>query len=348
MLDFEFITDITQVAEAWDQLSEAGGNVFSGWEWAVLWWRHFGAGRKLSVGVARKAGAVKAIVPLYRWRARPLSVLRFVGHGHGDLLGPVCAPDEQQLAHEAMREALVRAEYDVFVGDWLLADEQWAEDLGGRTLRETGYPIIRFEERTWDEFLAARSRSFRKDARGGLRRLERVHKVRIRSVSDPERLDRDLDTVFSLHRARFQDHDDCYFCGEHEPFQRAFAARALDRGWLRADILELDGRPVAAEYGFRFGDAHFAYQCGRDPAWDRASVGSALETYTIKNALEEGAREYRFLQGNESYKYRIANEDPELETIGVGGSRLGRLAIGATAAVRHVRPLAAVAKRAAV
>jgi CelD/BcsL family acetyltransferase involved in cellulose biosynthesis len=346
VVEFEFISDVTKLADAWSSLSESNGNVFSGWDWAMLWWRHFGRGRRLFVGVVRKAGATKAIVPLYAWRERPLRVLRFIGHGHGDLLGPVCAPGDE-TAHEAMRAALARSEFDVFVGDWLLADEQWADDLGGHTLRETGYPIIRFHERTWDEFLAARSRSFRKDARGEMRKLEREHEVRIRSVSDPAGLDSALDTIFSLHRGRFGDHQGCYFCGEHEPFQRAFAARALERGWLRADIMELDGRPVCAEYGFRFGDAHFAYQCGRDPAWDRASVGSALETYTIKRALEEGAREFRFLQGSESYKYRIANEDPELETIAVGGSRLGRLAVSATAAMRHVRPLAAVAKRAA-
>jgi CelD/BcsL family acetyltransferase involved in cellulose biosynthesis len=345
-VEFEFIRDVAQIAATWDRLAESSGNIFSGWEWAMLWWRHFGRGRRLSVGVAKEAGSINAIVPLYRWRERPLRVLRFLGHGHGDLLGPVCAPDDR-VAHEALGAALARSDFDVFVGDWLLAGEHWADDLGGRILRETGYPIIRFHERTWDEFLAARSRSFRKDARGGLRRLEREHKIQIRQASDPERLAQDLDTIFSLHRARFGAHEGCYFCREHEPFQRAFAARALERGWLRAWILELDGKPVSTEYGFRFGDAHFAYQTGRDPAWDRASVSSALETYTIRKALEEGTREYRFLQGNESYKYRIATEDPELETIGVGGSRLGRLAIGATAAMRRVKPLAAVAKRAA-
>jgi CelD/BcsL family acetyltransferase involved in cellulose biosynthesis len=343
----ELIHDLEQVRAEWARLAEASGNIFSTWEWNSLWWRHFGDGRRLLTFAYGDEATIAAIVPLYGWRERPLRILRFLGHGHGDLLGPVCG-DDQKVAADALRAALVRADFDVFVGDWLLADENWSEQLGGRILRETGYPILRFEAgSSWDDFLASRTRSFRKDARGELRKLEREHDVRFRQTRDAESLESDLDTVFYLHRARFGDHEGCYFCGENTPFQREFAAIALDRGWLRLWFLEIDGRPVATEYGFRFGDSHFAYQTGREPGWDRSSVGSVLDNHMTRMALEEGAREYRFLQGNESYKYRYATEDPELEAVGVSGSSLGRIALGATAKVRRIRPFAALAKRAA-
>jgi CelD/BcsL family acetyltransferase involved in cellulose biosynthesis len=346
VLGLELIQDLEQLRSEWVRLGEASGNIFSSWEWNSIWWSYFGNGRRLLTFAHRVDGRVAAIVPLYGWRERPLRILRFLGHGHGDLLGPV-SPEDRKLAAEALRAALKRSDFDVFVGDWLLADERWSEQLGGRILRETGYPILRFEAGTWDEFLAARTRSFRKDARGEIRRLEREHDVRFRMTDDPASLDSDLDTVFHLHGARFAGHEGCYFCGENEAFQREFAAAALERGWLRLWILEVDGRPVSTEYGFRFGDSHFAYQTGRDPAWDRSSVGSVLEMHAIRLALEEGVAEYRFLQGNESYKYRYATEDPELEAVGVSGSSLGRIALGATATMRRVKPFAALAKRAA-
>lgn len=346
-LQLEFVDNIAQLANVWDELAEAGGNIFSTSVWNLLWWQHFGRGRRLFVGVCRdSSGSIAAIVPLYRWRGRPLQVLRFVGHGHADLLGPVCSRDDPETAVQAMRLALDRLQFDVFIGEWFLAEEDWSAALGGRILREDGYPILRFDVDGWEDYLAQRGRKLRKSIRSEHRRLEREHDARFR-LADAATLERDLDTLFTLHDARFGEHEGCYFCGPHEPFQREFAARALERGWLRLWLLDVDRKPVAAEYGFRFGDAFFAYQVGRDPAWDHASVGSVLEAYTIRAALEEGVREYRFLLGNEPYKYRFATEDPELETIGVPGSGLGRLAVNGVAVLKQVRPLAAIAKRAA-
>jgi len=345
VLGLELIQDLERLREAWARLAPATGNIFSTWEWNALWWSHFGRGRRLLTFGLRDGGEIAAIVPLYAWRERPLRILRFLGHGHGDLLGPVC--EGAETAAVALRAALDQADFDVFVGDWLLAEENWSVALDGRILRETGYPILCFEAGSWDEFLASRTRSFRKDARSELRKLEREHGAVFRMTQSSASLESDLDIVFGLHRARFGDHKDCYFCGSSESFQREFAAAALALGWLRLWILEVDGEPVSTEYGFRFGESHFAYQTGREPAWDRASVGSVLERHAIRTALEEGAAQYRFLQGNESYKYRYATEDPELETVGVGGSSLGRVILSATAALRRVPPFAALAKRVA-
>jgi CelD/BcsL family acetyltransferase involved in cellulose biosynthesis len=342
----EVVSDLELVRDHWERLAEESGNLFAVWQWNALWWRFFGRSRRLTVVMCRDPeDEVRAIVPLYRWRKRPLTILRFLGHGHGDLLGPVCSRDDGAISAEALRLALDKSQFDIFVGDWLLADRDWASLLGGRVVRETGYPILRFEVDSWDEFLASRSKNFRKDIRYQQRRLEREHRVHYRMTTDTAELERDLDTVFALHRARFDGHGGCYFCGESELFHREFAAAALEEGWLRLWILEVDGEPVATEYGFQFSGSYFAYQTGRDPAWERASVGAVLETYTIRKALEGGAREYRFLRGSEPYKYRLASEDPELEAIGVAHSRRGSVALASAASLRQVQPIARLAKR---
>src|SRR5439155_17070455 len=124
-----------------------------------------------------------------------------------------------------------------------------------------------------------------------------------------------------------------------ESFHREFAQVALDRGWLRLWILELDGRPAAAWYGFRFGGVETYYQSGRDPAADRLAVGFVLLVQTIRAALKDGIREYRFGRGAESYKYRFASEDPGLETVAVATRPLGRAAIRAAGAARWLAGL---------
>jgi CelD/BcsL family acetyltransferase involved in cellulose biosynthesis len=323
----ELVDSLASLRGEWNRLAAADGNVFATWEWNDLWWRHYGHGRKLRVAVSRRDGVeIDAIVPLFIWSMRPLRILRLIGHGHGDRLGPICRHEDAKTAERALRLALGAEPYDIFVGDWVAGDRDWAGVLGGRVVRRTGYPILRCPDGSWDELLAAQSQRFRKTLRQCRNRLERDHDV-IYRYADSATLERDLDAVFRLHRARFREHA-CLFCGDHEAFQREFAALALERGWLRLLLLEVDGEAVSSKYGFFFQNAYFAYQSGRDPAWERESVGFLLEVESIRRTLEEGA-DYRFLGGEEHHKYRYPTEDPRLETIAAPASGRGRVSAAA-------------------
>jgi CelD/BcsL family acetyltransferase involved in cellulose biosynthesis len=94
-------------------------------------------------------------------------------------------------------------------------------------------------------------------------------------------------------------------------------------------VLELDGTPRAAWYGFRYAGAESYYQAGRDPSLDRYSVGFVLLLHSIREAFEDGMSEYRFLHGGEAFKYRFATDDPGLVTVACGLTPLGTAALGA-------------------
>ena len=325
----ELVEDLDALRDDWTRLAAASGNVFAAWEWNELWWRHYGGGRELRIAVSRDDD-VAAIVPLFAWSRRPLRILRLLGHGHGDRLGPICDREDAESAERALRLTLDAEPHDVFIGDWVGGERAWADVLGGRVVRRTGYPILELPHESWLGFLDGQSARFRKSARNRRNRLQRAHDVVYREA-DEATLERDLDTAFRLHRARFGEHSRCNFCGEHEPFQREFARLALDRGWLRLLLLELDGTAVCFEYGFLFENAYFAYQGSRDPAWDRHSVGFILELESIRRALEAGAAEYRFLGGEEDYKYRYPTQDPRLETVASAATPRGRVGAAALA-----------------
>jgi CelD/BcsL family acetyltransferase involved in cellulose biosynthesis len=327
----EVVDRLDSLQDDWIRLAAASRNIFATWEWNELWWGHYGRGRELRVAVWRRGdGKVDAIVPLFMWSRRPLRILRLIGHGHGDRLGPICLEDDAETAKRALRLALAGEPYDIFVGDWVGGDRDWAGVLGGRVVRRTGYPILRWPDGSWDELLAAQSQRFRKTLRQSRNRLERGRDVRYR-YADAASLERDLDAAFRLHRARFEEHP-CNFCGDHEAFQREFAAVALERGWLRLLLLEVDGEPVGCKYGFLFENSYFAYQSGRDPNWGRESVGFLLDAESIRRTLEEGA-DYRFLGGEENHKYRYPTEDPRLETVAAPASTRGRVAAAAVDAL---------------
>ncbi len=316
----------------WDALAGASGNVFATRAWLSTWWRHFGAGRELVCYSVRRAdGSLGALLPLYAWRSRPLRVLRFLGHPMGGRLGPISSPPDRPLAATALEHVLSAARFDVFVGEGLEGGARWPALLGQPPWRRTPSPRLALRFRSWQEFLASRSANFRQELRRKERRLAEQHDVRFRLAVDEDRLHRDLDTLFHLHRVRWGKPTPF---SAAEAFHRAFAVECFRRGWLRLWLLEVEGGPVAALYGFRFAGTEYYFQAGRDPRWQRLSPGLLLLAHAIRAALEDGMEEYDLGHGGGEYKYRFAGEDPGREDVIWAGSLRGRAALWLLAAAQ--------------
>ena len=330
--------DLDTVREEWSALAAGDDNIFATWEWASIWWRHLGEGRPLLGAVCRRAdGTPVTILPLYLASRRPLRVMRYIGHGPADRLGPIGDPRDRLDMAWALRRALAAnsSRWDVFVAEQLPRDQGWSALLGGRIVEREPSPVLGTSGMSWADLLASRSSNFREQVTRKERKLRREHDVRFRLTVDPTQLQGDLDVLFSLHDARWRGDSEA-FEGSREGFHREFAACALTRGWLRLWILELDGVPAAAWYGFRFRGTESFYQSGRDPAWDRSAVGSVLLAHTVRQAMEDGVREYRFLRGGEPYKSRWADRDAGLETVALGRGLRGRAVVAAPASVRRL------------
>ena len=321
------VVGLDELAAEWTALAAAGGNPFGTHEWASCWWRHHGGDRRPLVVAGRAAdGRLVTVLPLYLWATRPLRILRFIGHGAGDQLGPVHAPGDREAAAALARQALAEPGWDVFVGEQLPARALWSDLLGARVIRREGSPVLVAPDGGWPAYLAGRSANFRQQLGRKERNLARRHQVGLRLVQDPGQLPAAMDTLFALHRLRWG--EDSGFL-PREAFHREFAAVALDRGWLRLWLLELDGRPAAAWYGLRFGGVEHYYQSGRDPAFDNLSAALVLLAHTIRSAFEDGVGEYRFGRGQDPYKYRFTDHDPGLETIASTRGPAAGAALGA-------------------
>ena len=337
-LRLEPIDDLTSVREEWTALAERAANLFATWEWADAWWGVYGGDRPLALTACRNgAGELVAILPLYRAARGPVRMLRFIGHGPADQLGPVCAPEDRRAVAEALKRLLAdrRGEWNVALLERLAPIEGWTGMLGGTVVHREESPTLQIGGRSFDEFLASRSKNFREQVRRRDRKLRREHEVEIR-LADASTLDADLDALFSLHEARWSEGESEALTGARERFHRDFARRALERGWLRLWLLEADGEPRAAWYGFRFAQMDWYYQSGRDPEWERQSVGFVLLSHTISRAFDDGMLEYRLLRGGEDYKGRFASDDRGLETLALPRGPMGRAALLAARVARSV------------
>lgn len=326
------VTDLAPLREEWQRLAALTGSPFASWEWASVWWRHFGDQGELRVLVVRDvAGAAVGIMPLYRERNGPLRTLRFVGHFPADELRPICAPEHATAVGALCRDRLAAEnDWDLFLAERLPVPEDLDTAFEGRRLRHESMPELCLETDDWDEFLASRSSNFRSQARTKERRLLRDAELSYRLADDPERLPADMQTLFDLHRRAWAAKgEEGAFNEQLASFHLEFAQAALERGWLRLWIASLDGAPAAAWYGFRIGDVDSFYQGGRDPARERDSIGFVLMAHTVRDAVENGISKYRLLLGAEEYKRRFSNADPGVETVATARSLRGKMALRA-------------------
>jgi CelD/BcsL family acetyltransferase involved in cellulose biosynthesis len=330
----ELARDLDAFCDEWRELGEASGNLFATWEWAQTWWRHFGRGEPLVALVRGDGGRAAALVPLELRRRGPLRVARFVGHGPSDAMGPVAAPGDRSGV-DALTELQRARHWDVLLGE-RMPPGTGAPELNGRTLLREPNPVVEAPGGGFEGFLQSRSRNFRSQVRRKERTLlERGLTYRL--SEDPARLDHDVSTLADLHHARWGDAESGAFNPGRVAFHQDFAKTALERGWLRLWLAEVGGVPVAAWYGFRFGGAEWYYQSGRDPEWDRQSVGLVLLAHTIRAAFDDGLTTYRLLRGGESYKDRFATSDHGLETVVAGRGPLGVAAERASGAALSLR-----------
>ena len=269
-------------------------------------------------------GRVEAILPVrlrsIRFRRLPLEALTWaVGDtGCPDHLDVAAAPDADFGALVAGLESLPW--HLLRLGN-LAADAPNHMKLQ-RELERRGFavqrrslwraPYLELPE-SWDDYLAGQSRNRRQTLKRKERKLRREHEVRVLDYG-PERLEEGWRRLRALHELRW-DGAGAFQDPEVVALHRRFTAELARRGALWLSCLEVDDRPTAAWYGFPYRDTVYFYQSGRDPAYDRQSVGDILMAAMIRRAIERGYRRFDFLRGEESYKWRWTRTARTLEEL---------------------------------
>ena len=316
------------------------GNPFATWEWAATWWDHFGEDRTLLITACRRPdGTLAAILPLYLSTRGRLRMARFVGHGVGDVLGPICAKRGRRAG--GVRRCSRRLPTSGRSWDLLLAErmpkDRFPGLLQGQVLQEEANPLLPIDGASWDEFLASCSSNMRGQIRRKRRQLEREHGARFRLADDRGRLDADFDTLVRLHRARWGEAR--AFNERRSAFHRAFAARGLEQRMAAAVAPRGGGagRRGLARVPLRRRGVVLPVRAETRNGTDR-SVGLILLARTMQGAFDDGMSAYAFLRGDEEYKRRFATEDAGLETVGIARGPLGHAAVSAARAAKRMPP----------
>lgn len=315
--------DLADVEDAWAALAEARGNPFVSPAWFSAWLRTCGSDDRAFVPTLRERdGRLVGLLPLVLSGRKRLRSLSFAGAAFGDYFHPVAFEGADEVATARAAAAALRErrrDWAILVADYVKAQASWLAELATTETmplaaapyhdRPSVYRSIDLSGLTWEGYLANRSANFRSQLGRKARRLTHDHDVVYRQT-EAGTLARDMETLFDLHARRWAGRRTAVFASEGaREFHLEFAAAALARRWLRLWLLEVDGAPIAAWYGWRVGDRFLYYQAGFDADWSTHSPGLLMLGHTIRAALEEGAAVYDMLLGNETYKARFTEVD---------------------------------------
>lgn len=143
----------------------------------------------------------------------------------------------------------------------------------------------------------------------GLKKLGQLGPIHITHLST-EQLETGMELIFTAQISRF------LATNRLSPLirpQRRFFLTELGRllspaGWLKVSQLEVNGRPVAWNYGFRFFDSWFWYLPTFQNQYEESSPGSCLlRLLTEEACADPSVKRLDLGLGDETYKERFSN-----------------------------------------
>ncbi len=335
------LEELAPYAEDWDRLSD--GVPFRCWTWLSNWWRCYGLTNdprhksQLAVlAVFDEANTLIGVAPWYcDYSIAHGRVLRMLGSGE------VCSDYLSLLCHRGMEDTVACAVADFLLqapvhktGGYLQWDlislagvdfedqaiKQLTDCLAGRGCtvhRQSKANCWRLDlPATWEEYLNTLSRSYRRQ----IRRLEHDYfesgRAVLRVIERLDDLPRAMDLLVDMHQRRRSSLGEpgCFASERFTAFFHGALPQLMKQGQLQFYLLELDGRPVAAEYDLTGGGALYGYQAGVEPETLEFQPGKLLNLAIIRRAIEQGYRIFDFLRGDEPYKAHFrATPRPSME-----------------------------------
>lgn len=321
---------LEQWSERWDRLATAvGGRYFQSPAWVSAWTRVYEPAADLHVLVDGPTDAPDGLLVLASLRRRlhhrvPIAV-PYVGlagswRGAADLLGPL-------VSSEASARRLLDAAVTV-AGRRPLVLPDVAPAWRGAVAALPGVVHISTErcpvlelgggvgiDDVWDAKLRKNLR--RRERLAGEAGLVRRWVI---GGSGGAGL---LDDLRRLHVARWTGRGGGLFDERRMQFLAALDALSSDDQGVRIQLIEHDGRPVAALLGFDYGTTFSAYKSGWDPAFSRFGLGLLLHAGAIERALNAGLTRYDFLRGPHPHKLRLGGRPVDSSTFMVPTPPLG-------------------------
>lgn len=296
-------------------------SVFSTWDWASVWWRHFGHKGELWLLQARDAhGLLVGIAPLMltnysRLPGMSWRQIQFISTDlHTDHLDFII---KRGLSAQIVPMFLdvLRAHqnrWDVLYLENIVETSPTlsalrATDISWQTEAEHHAPFATLDL-DWETYFAERvGYRKRKNQRRAMRKLEQdfANRWTFDYVTQPAEIDSAFNTLVKLHQTRWDEtiHPGAFGDGAKLAFFQDMARTFVHTDMLRLFRLCIDGQTAATFLAFQYGNRIFDYASGINRDFMAWNTGHVLNQLTLQYGIANGIQEYDFLLGDEEYKY---------------------------------------------
>lgn len=330
-LDFYVISeqsDLFSIAPEWQQLlaQSASPNPMLDPSWLLLWWRKYGAGAQLAVGMLYDDGELVGIAPLClrKFAYLPGLVFRrlqFLGVDANEIDGVgstymnfIARPGYEGEVADRFIDHIAAGDFgfchEVMLGtmscDFRMSQltRSRCEAKGLRfeeTKRMTGYFIDL--PHSWEAYLGALSSAKRSLIQEATVNFERWAGANggfaFQRATTPDEVKSNLSALFALNQVRWNGggRNDAFssprFAGFHSEY---VSSNGHHPDGVEIAILKVAGAPIAVAYALRNGRKVLAYRYGRTTAVPAdIDLGIVVDALMIKAAIERGDKEFDFM-----------------------------------------------------
>jgi hypothetical protein len=160
----------------------------------------------------------------------------------------------------------------------------------------------------YDSFLAKLGRRRRESIRRKFRKVKKQFEIRLETIHLSEFVDHAFSNIFNIYTKslRGKQSNRGFANSDYFKFHKEIAQLFAEHRWLRIYILWFDEVPVAYIYGYLYNNVFWYYQTAFDLEYQKYGPGSIALQMTIESVINEGAKEFDFLRGDEAYKFHFA------------------------------------------
>ena len=314
---------------AWNRILLSTGryHIFQTFEWNFSWWLHFGADFHLYILVVENEKEITGICPLMyseqgfgliRWRKFEFIGKR-VSNYHDIIVGENGGGYETlnllvTYLHNRMTGfdyAVLRLFPEESISLRLLKEALKQANVSYRLMEDDASHLVRMES-AWQTYLETDvPRKFRYDIRRQIRRLEEKGRLSVLECKDDESLEEALTELFRMkiaHRKSKGENRTYFEDAVFQKFDRATGHLLLKKKWLFTHMIKFDGRVIAVNFDFIYGNKIYCHEIAYDIHFDgKYSPGRILQYFELEKAFDLEAKEFDFAWGNSFYKRNWCN-----------------------------------------
>lgn len=328
-LDIIETNDLTPFRDPWKSLEKRSQtqNIFYSYLWAEQWYLRFGNGRKLVLWIYKdEGGEWHFLLPFIQVPSIGGNGLWPVSYHTIDWVNPVYGL-QSKISQEELQNGLTEL-LKIYQFIWLplLRNDLIAKACKTSSNRKIIRPASKRSYFTFDcnersDFLKNKWGNKQSKNISYLNRKLATEGAVNYEVVVAENFNLDEIIQVELKSWKYKDGQSLFNIKGLEDVYRNVLPSLIEQNKLRLTCLRVDEKMIAYEIAFilnknTYGLHHIAF----DNNWEKFSPGKLLFDYNIKFCIENKMKIYDFLQGDNDYKKRWADDQEVLQEVSIYGS----------------------------